>query len=64
MIETEARKGCFTIAVEDGHRTTLTLTDEDAVEVLIRLREHYGQPEGGLAPEKKPGFFGRLLGRS
>jgi hypothetical protein len=53
------------IAVDDGHRTTLTLQHQDGVELLQHLTEYYGRLEygqGDITPDK-PGLLARLKKR-
>jgi hypothetical protein len=54
------------IAVDDGHRTTLTLAHQDGVLLLQHLTEYYGRIEYGHGtdePADKKGLLARLLAR-
>jgi hypothetical protein len=54
------------IAVDDGHRTTLSLAHQDGVELLQAMQEYYGRLEYGHGtdtPADKKGLLARLRER-
>lgn len=57
-------RSALIIAVEDGHRTTITLAHQDGVILLQKLTEYYGQLEFGQGTDERPvqkGFISRLV---
>ncbi len=53
------------IAVDDGHRTTITLQHQDGVELFKQIQEYYGRLEfgqGDETPDKK-GLLARMIAK-
>jgi len=65
-VKTEGQNSAFIIAVEDGHRTTITLGHDDALDLLAQMTDYYGKVELHTSPAegKRKGFFGRIFSGS
>lgn len=67
MIEVDLEeKRALVIAVDDGHRTTLSLQHEDGLELWRLIKEYYGTLEYGQGTDDKAtekGLFDRVMAR-
>lgn len=67
MLEVDMdEKRALVIAIDDGHRTTLSLQHEDGLELWRLLKEYYGQLHYGQGTDETPqekGLFEKLLAR-